>query len=80
MDDIVEEDEMKQKIHYENGIKVVEIIYENNEDLVNEETKAERISKCVSCEYKDNEQCKLCNCIIDVLISLTEKECPGGKW
>jgi hypothetical protein len=71
---------MKQKISYQNGIKVVEIIYENNEDLVDSDTKAERLSICTSCEYKDNEHCNQCNCILEVLISLVDKECPIGSW
>ena len=71
---------MKQKISYQNGIKVVEIIYENNEDLADSDTKAERLSICTPCEFTDNELCNQCNCIIEVLISLADKECPVRKW
>ena len=33
-----------------------EIIYENNEDLADSDTKAERLSICTPCEFKDNER------------------------
>lgn len=42
----------------------------------------ERISECLKCFHRVNNQCKLCTCLIDVKTMLSSESCPDfpQRW
>ena len=62
-----------------NGIPIRNIIYEDS-DLATQEQKSTWIDICNNCEYKKNEQCGYCGCIIESLMMLKTGKCPLEKW
>lgn len=70
---------MKQETFIIDGIIINNIMYEDS-DFRNSTEKDQIINICSSCEKLNNNTCSLCNCIIDVLISLKNNHCPINKW
>lgn len=40
----------------------------------------ERMNKCNTCEFKLNETCSLCSCLLHVKVSILTNTCPANKW
>lgn len=64
---------------YVNGIKVTNII-DNVANMASDNVKQERRNICNDCEFRREEICSKCECILDVITSLELSECPAGKW
>ena len=62
-----------------NGIAVRSISYEDS-DMATAEQKQTWLSICDTCEYKKNERCTFCGCIIESLMILNTGKCPAKKW
>ena len=72
---------MKEVITYDkDGVKLVETIYEGEEQVASDETKATRLNVCSSCPFKNDDICNSCGCLLVVITSLTDSVCPEGKW
>jgi hypothetical protein len=61
------------------GIPIRKIIYEDS-DFPTQEQKSTWLDTCNSCEYKKNERCGYCGCIIESLMMLKTGKCPLEKW
>lgn len=62
-----------------NGIKVVEVIQQVKP--VSDEIKQQRLSVCDQCEFRvKNDYCSQCLCLLIVLTSRSNANCPVGKW
>lgn len=62
-----------------NGINVVEVIMEDI-DFASAELKEQRLNICDTCEYKVNESCSKCSCLLANRVTYVEMFCPEGKW
>jgi hypothetical protein len=62
-----------------NGILFRETSYEES-DLSTSEQKEEWLLICNSCEYKKEDSCRSCGCIVTNIMLLKESKCPEGKW
>lgn len=73
----------KQNENIVNGQKVRpwDLINKNN-PKVNNITKSERMSICLSCPelIKLTKQCKKCGCFMELKTKLDAATCPIGKW
>jgi len=63
----------------ENGIIIRTNIYENS-DFSTYDQKQLWLSVCDTCEYKSEDICKFCNCIIESKMMLNTSKCPDNKW
>jgi hypothetical protein len=70
---------MRKEERFENGIKIVKLIFEPS-DYYTEEEKAPILEICNTCEYKKIDSCSVCNCILETLISIKPSKCPINKW
>lgn len=48
--------------------------------LVDEETYAARMAVCESCEFRSNNHCAQCGCMLALKASGRAFKCPVGKW
>lgn len=39
-----------------------------------------RRNTCASCDYKKEEICTSCDCIIESKVQVLDSTCPEGKW
>ena len=62
----------------ENGVKIIEIISEF--EIATPELKTNRNNICNGCEYKNNDMCSNCNCLLNIITSYTKNKCPIGNW
>jgi hypothetical protein len=70
---------MEQKIEFINGIKVTTITSDEF-DLASSELRQQRMNVCDGCEFKVNDSCSQCSCLLNVRIAYLESFCPEGKW
>ncbi|MCO7124708.1 DUF6171 family protein [Sporolactobacillus shoreicorticis] len=49
-------------------------------DLVDEQTKAERMAICKNCPHLNLHTCALCGCFVKFRTNLKAKECPDHRW
>lgn len=49
-------------------------------NLVSEELRDQRLSKCEACSKRSNHTCTLCGCFVKFRTSLANKSCPVKKW
>jgi hypothetical protein len=52
------------------------------DDKVDDQTKANRLAICNSCEHLNKflKQCKQCGCFVTAKTMFKEESCPEGKW
>jgi hypothetical protein len=62
-----------------NGIIVRNVIYEDV-DFCTEEEKSNRVSVCSVCEYKKQDSCEKCHCLLVSLHGFKTSKCPENKW
>lgn len=63
-------------------IKVIKNILLRKPVLVDDETYAERLATCLTCDnfVQETSQCELCTCIVYAKARLTSEQCPLSKW
>ena len=49
-------------------------------EIVDTETKEERLKICNSCPFEDDEVCNICGCILESKAIFKNEKCPIDKW
>lgn len=57
-------------------------IYDHSDEVViaDQNLQNTRLNICNTCEYKSNDICNQCFCLLNVKISISTNTCPIGKW
>lgn len=70
---------MKTKTEIIDGIPVTTNIFEES-DYATVEQKESWLNICNSCEFKGEDNCKNCGCLLESLMNLSTAKCPINKW
>ena len=70
---------MKIEETIEGGILFKRIIYEDS-DKRTEEEKNSLLEICNICEFKQNDSCGKCGCLLQTRLQMKEITCPINKW
>lgn len=70
---------MRTEISEVNGITVYTNIYEEA-DFATATQKQQWLTVCNSCEFKNNDQCGNCGCLLESLMNLATAKCPIDNW
>ena len=70
---------MRVEESIQNGIIVRNVIYEDV-DFCTEEEKSSRVSVCGTCEYRKEDSCGKCHCLLASLHGFKTSKCPENKW
>jgi hypothetical protein len=49
-------------------------------EIVDQDTKQERLLFCNSCIHKKNDTCSLCGCIVTSKVIFKNEKCPDKRW
>lgn len=70
---------MKVEEQIIDGIVYRTITHEES-DLATQAQKDAWLSVCNTCEYKQDDVCGSCGCILESIMNLNTAVCPAGKW
>jgi|688.fasta_scaffold273933_3 hypothetical protein len=70
---------MRTEVTEVNGIPVYTNILEEH-DFATDLQKQEWTSICNSCEFKNNDRCTTCGCLLESIMNLATAKCPINKW
>ena len=70
---------MKTTITYIDEIPVHINEYEES-DYSTDSQKSNWIEICNSCEFKNNDRCTTCGCLLESIMNLATAKCPINKW
>lgn len=49
-------------------------------EIVDKETKEERLKICNNCPFENNGSCNICLCVISSKVLFSNEKCPIDKW
>jgi len=61
------------------GIIYRTFVYEES-DMATSEQKSSWMSICDTCEFKQEDSCGSCGCILESIMAYKTATCPAGKW
>jgi hypothetical protein len=61
------------------GIVYRNFIYEES-DMATQSEKDSWLSVCNTCEFKQDDRCGSCGCILESIMAYKTATCPAGKW
>jgi hypothetical protein len=70
---------MKTTVEIIDGIPVTTNTFEDF-DYATDLQKESWLSVCNGCEFKGEDNCKSCGCLLESLMNLTTAKCPLNKW
>lgn len=70
---------MKTELTYIGDIPVYSTTYEES-DKSTQEQKGLWMGVCNNCEYKQNEICGQCGCLLEKIMFYNDAKCPDNKW
>lgn len=69
---------MTIKSYVINGVTIFD--HSENAQIADDNVKNQRLNICENCEFKSNDVCSQCNCLLPVKVSILTNSCPIGKW